>query len=125
MDPAGVLPNPCPGLLALRWSITICRGYGGSAFPAGLSHQPVVGYFDPPFITEPGDILAGGFARLLKYIAVSKPIPPQPMMATLFQPALCRAVHRDNSIPSDDRSVDGRSARHDPTGEDRFIESCN
>ncbi len=64
MDPAGGLPNPCPGLLALRWSITICRGYGGSAFPAGLSHQPVVGYCRPPFITEPGDILAGGFARL-------------------------------------------------------------
>ncbi len=125
MDPAGGLPNPCPGLLALRWSITICRGYAGSAFPAGLSHQPVVGCCDPPLITEPGDILAGGFARLTKYIAVSKPIPPQPMMATLLLAALCRAVHRDNSIPSDDRSVDRRNARHDPTGEDRFIERLN
>ncbi len=63
MDPAVVLPNPCPGLLALRWSITISVGYEGSAFPAGLSHQPVVGAVDPPLITEPGDILAGGFAR--------------------------------------------------------------
>ena len=64
MDPAGGFANPCPGLLALRWSITICRGLRGICIPCGLKPPAVVATVDPPFITEPGDILAGGFARL-------------------------------------------------------------
>ncbi len=60
MDQPVVLPNPCPGLLALRWSIKSAVGYAGSAFPAGLSHQPVQAAVDPPLITELGNVLAGG-----------------------------------------------------------------
>lgn len=59
-----VLPNPCPGLLALRWSITICRGLRGICIPCGLKPPACCRLLSIPFITEPGDILAGGFARL-------------------------------------------------------------
>lgn len=60
-----VLPQPC----LVCW---LCAGYlcnlpwatRGSAFPAGLSHQPVVLPVDPHCIHRTRHLLAGGFARL-------------------------------------------------------------
>ncbi len=122
MDPAGGFAEPVARFarLALQHhnlsrALTQLR-----AFRTQPARRPQAG-IDTPFVTELADIPLVA-PDWLKYIAVSKPMPPQPIIAT-FAPtgALSRktsVAEHLGMIDPDDR----RQARGDAGGEDRLIE---
>ena len=74
-----VLPNPCPGLLALRCNMTIWRGLRDNCGPSGRKPPACWRLVSIPHSTQNSAMFwLVGSPGWLRYMAVSKPIPPLP-----------------------------------------------